>query len=115
MNTTLPIKTVSEANVREHWAQRARRAKWQRRDAYMATPRHTLPCTVTLTRIAPRTLDDDNLRAALKAVRDGVADRLGVGDRDPRVVWEYGQEKADRPRHYAVHIAMTSGASTDET
>lgn len=53
----------------------------------------SLPCVVRLTRLSPGTLDDDNLRGALKAVRDGVADRLGVDDRDPRVTWEYAQER----------------------
>lgn len=38
-------------------------------------------------------LDDDNLRSALKAVRDGIAEKLGIDDRDPRVEWRYGQRK----------------------
>lgn len=36
-----------------------------------------------------RRLDDDNLRAGMKAVRDGVADALGVDDGSDRVRWEY--------------------------
>lgn len=51
---------------------------------------------VTLVRISAGTLDDDNVRAALKAVRDGVADALGVDDRDPAVRWQYAQHKAGR-------------------
>lgn len=42
---------------------------------------------VLLTRVAPRELDSDNLQGALKHVRDGVADALGVDDRDERVTW----------------------------
>ena len=38
----------------------------------------------------------DNLQSALKGVRDGCADALGVKDNDPRVVWEYGQEPIKR-------------------
>jgi hypothetical protein len=49
---------------------------------------------VRLTRVhasRSRGLDDDNLRSALKAVRDGVADALGVDDRDPRLSFHYHQ------------------------
>lgn len=89
----LPIATVSESNRRDHWRDKAKRARLQRRTAAMLVPRVGLPCVVTLTRISPRLLDDDNLRGALKHVRDGVADRLGIDDRDPRVEWRYAQRK----------------------
>ena len=59
--------------------------------------------TVTLTRRAPSNgLDDDNLRPALKAARDAVADALGVDDRDPRITWNYAQMRGP----YAVEIAI---------
>lgn len=119
-----PIKTVSESNVRTHWAKRAARAKAQRLAAALAL-RDTLtsfreglghrePGTsaepswsvlVTLVRLAPRMLDDDNLRGALKSVRDGVADALGVDDRDPRVEWKYRQMRG-RPKYYGVSIGI---------
>lgn len=38
--------------------------------------------TVTLRRVAPLPLDDDNLAGRLKAVRDQVAKELGINDRD---------------------------------
>ena len=79
----------------------------------MGTPRHRLPCVVTLTRIAPRALDCDNNQISMKAVRDGVADRLGVDDRDPRVTWRYGQEKPDQPRTYAVRITIEDRTDDD--
>lgn len=60
---------------------------------------------VTLTRIAPGTLDDDNLRPAMKAVRDGVADALGVDDRDPAVHWQYAQHRGGRGQ-WAVVVAV---------
>jgi hypothetical protein len=56
-------------------------------------PLPVLPLVVTLTRLSPGELDDDNLRPALKSVRDGVADALDVDDRDKRVRWEYYQRK----------------------
>lgn len=98
----LPIKTVSEANRRDHFMVRARRVKEQRRTAAMLVPRFGLPCVVTLVRIGPKALDTDNLAGALKAVRDGVADRLGIQDNDPRVVWKYGQKRGE----YGVEITL---------
>lgn len=105
MRVMIPIKTVSETNQREHWTSRHRRRKAQRWAAFCHTPIHQLPCVVTLTRVAPRRLDDDNLRGALKAVRDGIADRLGVDDADPRVEWRYGQRKGE-PRQYVVEAEI---------
>jgi hypothetical protein len=58
---------------------------------------------VTLTRLAPRMLDDDNAIAGMKAVRDAVADCLVVLDNDPRVEWRYAQERA---KGYAVRISI---------
>jgi hypothetical protein len=49
---------------------------------------------VVLTRCSPRLLDDDNLAGALKSYRDGVADALGVNDRDARVSWLVDQAKS---------------------
>ena len=101
----LPVKTVSEANQREHWAPKAKRAKTHRRTAAALCPRATLPAVVTLTRYSAGTLDDDNLRGALKAVRDGIADALGVADNDPLISFRYQQAPAKRGE-YAVHVAI---------
>jgi hypothetical protein len=60
---------------------------------------------VSLTRVAPRALDSDNLVASLKATRAGVADALHLDDRDSRVEWRYAQRKG-RPREYGVSIAI---------
>lgn len=90
---TLPIHTVSEANRRDCWQAKARRAKSQRKTTAALVPRFGLPCIVTLTRVGARKLDGDNLQGAMKAVRDGVADCLGVPDNDPRIEWRYGQAK----------------------
>ena len=59
--------------------------------------------TVTLTCESAGILDDDNLRGALKAIRDGVADWLGVPDNDARVTWRYDQRKGE-PKKYAVEV-----------
>lgn len=105
----LPLRIESVANKREHWAAKAKRTKAHRQTAWalMAQKRRPkLPCIVTLTRIAPRQLDDDNLRSAFKAVRDGIADRLGVNDRDQRVVWIYAQERG-KPKEYSARIEIS--------
>jgi hypothetical protein len=87
----LPVKTVSEANGRDHWRVKARRTKKQRFAARALCPAFALPAVVRLTRLSSGRLDDDNLRGALKAVRDGIADAFGVADNDPRLTWEYEQ------------------------
>lgn len=39
-----------------------------------------------------RIWDDDNLIAALKPVRDKVAEHLGVDDSQSKILWQYAQE-----------------------
>jgi hypothetical protein len=95
----LPIKTVSVMNAREHFQARARRAKLHRQTAWAMLKPYAvpaLPVTVTMIRVGFGTLDGDNLQSAGKAARDGVADWLGVDDGDPRITWNYQQQKAKR-------------------
>jgi hypothetical protein len=109
-----PILTVSEANKRGHWAKGARRAKSQR-DVVKLLLVSKLgrapapPLEVRLVRIAPRRLDGDNLQRALKAIRDGVADWLGVDDGDPRLTWLYDQG-AGAPKYYGVRVELRASA-----
>jgi hypothetical protein len=111
----VPIRTVSESNSRDHWSKRAKRAKHQRSlTALMVraalgglTADQCSTLVVSLARIAPRELDDDNLRGACKGPRDAVADALGLpSDRDPRVTWLYYQRRG-KPREYAVEVRIT--------
>lgn len=66
-------------------------------------------CACHLVRIAPRRLHDtsESCPSALAAVRDGVADALGVDDRDAEeggaVQWTYGQEHGP----YGVRIELS--------
>lgn len=118
---TLPIRTVSEKNQREFWAKKARRVKAQRQafalvfgakrltkeqfgelDSIRSGGKRGL---VTLTRIAPRTLDDDNVRQALSAFRDETAACLCIDDRDPRVTWDYAQRRG-KAGEYGVEVCI---------
>jgi hypothetical protein len=108
---TIPVRTCSEANSHEHWRYRQRRAQIQRGLArqYVFGRLPRLPATVTLTRLAPRKLDSDNLASAMKHVRDGVADAYGVDDRSALYRWDYAQEKA---KEYGVRIEVKSTKNT---
>ncbi len=106
----LPLRVVSVLNERTHWAKRARRTAEQRSLVRMSLAGQRAwplvpPVVVTLTRIAPRSLDGDNLQGALKAVRDGVADALGVDDRHPSIRWEYAQRRG-APRQYGIELQV---------
>jgi hypothetical protein len=51
---------------------------------------------VEFTRLSTATCDDDNLPSAFKAVRDGIAEALGIDDGSDRYVWSYGQRRIKR-------------------
>jgi hypothetical protein len=74
-----------------------------------------VPCRITLTRQSNTVLDDDNLMMSLKWVRDELSECIlkvepkfyktkkgklvqmkGRADSDPRIKWEYKQEKKQR-------------------
>lgn len=111
MIVEVPIRIESTPNLREHWTARAKRAGKHRADVHVAMRAakmpHDLPCVVTLTRIAPRTLDGDNLQAGCKAARDAVALFLCADDADPRIEWKYAQAKGG-PKEYALRIEVTA-------
>jgi len=114
----LPLRTVSLSNTREHWSKRNSRSSAER----VAVERELLPhaeklamlasgCVVTLTRIGPRLLDDDNLPGAFKAVRDAVAVMLfggtpGQYDSDKRATWVYRQASLGAGK-YGATISIT--------
>ena len=70
------------------------------------TPAKILPAHVRLTRQAPRQLDTDNLSSSFKAMRDGVADALGIDDGSGLISWCYDQQKR---KQYGVLIAVGWG------
>lgn len=125
VTTTIPVRTSNPLNGSwGHWRPKAAMRKRQRAaaavalcaaapgapvGAYLASG-----CVVSLTRIAPsRGLDDDALPAALKSIRDGLADWLGLADdRDPRVRWLYDQKRGVRGE-YAVAVEVRPMDATE--
>lgn len=107
MKISLPFRTVSTPNAREHWAAKARRSKTERNVTRHMVDYHLKArlsrYTVVLTRKGPRALDSDNLAASFKAIRDGVADAIGIDDGSDKVQWRYRQEKS---KTYSVEIEI---------
>lgn len=111
----IPLRVTNASNGSHgHWAMRAKKRAADRRSVALFTRSVTpppLPCVVTLVRLAPRPLDSDGLRTAMKSVRDQVAIWLGLQvnakghaeDADPRVFWAYMQGRG-KPREYGVLI-----------
>jgi hypothetical protein len=99
----LPIKTVNESNgMQGHWQSKAGRRKRHHAAVNYRWPRDVKfapALVVTLTRLSAGTLDDDGLRAALKAIRDGVASKLKVDDASDLVSWVYAQERCAKGTH----------------
>lgn len=91
-----PLVTVNPLNARERVRARIRRVKNERSvshfEALARRPLPPLPVRVTLTRFGRQWMDDDAVPAALKSVRDGLADAYGTGDgRDAPIEWKYDQ------------------------
>ena len=119
----IPLKTVSENNLREHWAPRAKRAREARGAVFLALGNIVPPQGVRLCRlcrVAPRALDTDNLTGALKATRDAVAAWLrpdlvvkyvhkgkikrNTGHCDKSLRWEYDQRSDEQ--NYRVDVEL---------
>ena len=101
--------------MQQHWTKKhARKKEMQREIRYIwkASPIRLvmLPIAITLTRMAPRTLDFDNLVAAFKWARDTVADLLipglapGRADDSDQIEFIYKQEKSTK---YGIRIDAT--------
>jgi len=76
---TIPIRTVSESNVSEHWTKKSARHKKQKLtiktliSLFQAC--FSLPCNITLKRFAPRKLDKhDNLPMSFKWILDAICE-----------------------------------------
>lgn len=111
---TLPAMVTSVANGRAVRWQVMREAKAHRQLARLrvgAALRTVRAITaadlvaVRLTRIAPKALDTDNLAGGFKAIRDGIADALGIDDGAERLRFSYAQERG-APKLYAARVEV---------
>ena len=112
---TLPIRTVSEANSSEHWSKKSRRHRIQKKTIWAALhqkrPQIEIPIEFTLTRVAPRSIDFDNLVSSFKWIADACAEyvhpglQAGRADSDKNITFKYAQEKST-PKTYAVRIEI---------
>lgn len=117
LHVAFAMALPSVANLREHHMAKATRAKKQRLQAWaelraaagIKTLTVIAPLDITLTRVASRPLDTDNLASAFKAVRDGVADWLGIDDGSSALRWHYAQRKG-LPKEQAVEILLVDAA-----
>ena len=80
--------TALSPNARVHWTKKAKAAKAYRLECFILAkaagikaPEGKILWTVEFFPPSRRAYDDDNLLARVKALRDGVADALGVDDR----------------------------------
>lgn len=111
---SIPIKTTNPLNGAQGrtrgavFAKAARRKK-ERESARLCTlvafgrctppillPTGTWIPAVTIVRLSAGVLDSDAAPAALKSVRDGIADALGINDGSDAVTWKYDQKKCKR-------------------
>lgn len=109
---TIQVKTVSEANEREHWRTRHGRKKKQQEAVaavwpvigYILKARNlAAPWRIDFTRIGPQSLDSDNLAGAFKHVQDAICKALGANDADTANT--YAQEPQGK-RVYGVRVRI---------
>lgn len=118
INATIQVKTISEANVSEHWTRRHQRSKLQKRQikAYLEAFHHgqqvKLPCKVRITRVGKKRMDSDNLAISMKYIRDALAEWIvdregqlatGKADETDKLTWIYDQEIG---KNYEVKIQI---------
>jgi hypothetical protein len=116
----MPVRLVTELNMREHWRARHGRTTKQRHATAVALlafapwrwdQRHALE--VTIVRIAPKRFDvGDNLEACAKHIRDQLAQWLGVNDNSDRVTWRVEQERRG-PREYGCRVEIREVTAAD--
>ena len=111
----IPIKLQSP-NVQEHWTKKHRRNKRHQHAVALVLRQPLngikLPAAITLTRVASRHLDYDNMVYSFKAIRDQLAvlltgvKKMGQGDSDPRITWRYDQERQAKGQISGISITV---------
>jgi hypothetical protein len=96
----IPLKTEgTNKQLRMNTFVRARRTKLEKEIAGLFPAWQLKPAVrILMTRLSSsgQLLDDDNLRGALKATRDGLALKLRINDATPLVKWDYAEERCER-------------------
>ena len=88
----IQIRRQLADNVRRVEAHQPKQASAQTLDGCVAKHKSG-PCRVVVSFVAllKRTLDDDNLVASIKPLRDSIAASLGIDDGDKRITFQYQQ------------------------
>lgn len=108
MRFHIPIVLPSLANTRMVWQRMARLKKKQKQAVSLCIRGLTippLPLIVSITRVGPRRLDDDNLASACKYVRDEIARKVGVDDGSDQYSWQYYQRTSSE---YGVDVEIVT-------
>lgn len=114
---TIPVRTVSEANKREHWQPRSARTEQHKQAAVSALAAARVPrgfmrdakargstIAIKLVRLGVGKMDPDNLAGSNKHVQDGIAYWGVLDDGDDAIEWSYRWEKSAT---YAVRVEIT--------
>ena len=107
MRFHIPLRLPSLANERYAWWELARVKKQQKLTTKLCMRGREVPpppLLVTITRVGPQRLDDDNLSSACKYVRDQIAAIVGIDDGSDQYTWRYEQ----RIGEFNVEVEVTS-------
>lgn len=110
---SLPVRVVSELNLREHWTAKHKRKKAQQAEVWAAWPRRqkvTLPCTVKFTRYGQNLLDPDAVAPSFKHIQDEVCRLLGVDDGNTALISFQYDQVALHKRTFSIDIEVQSVA-----
>jgi hypothetical protein len=113
VNAVIDIPIRIGVNNREQWRERVQRVKAERHAVachLIGVEKPALPCQVRLTRSAPSNgLDDAGLTGSCKAIRDQIAQWIGVDDETVRYL--YRQKRGP----WGVSIEFCFPSPTQET
>lgn len=83
----------------------------------LARLRGAFPLVIDLVRVGPRRADDDNIDAAFKSIRDGIAEGLEVDDGSDAITWQTHQvTRSGQPeaKRYLVQIVIRRRTKQDD-
>ena len=110
MRFSIPVRLPSLANTSMHWRKFAALKVKQKTATHLCMIGAIVPpppLLVTITRVGPRKLDDDNLASAAKYVRDQIAAEVGVDDGSELYTWRY-EQRVGKSGEYNVEVEITA-------